>query len=106
MAVGINTDKVHSLQLNLLDSIESLKAIRERFENCSVAIAANIEGTGKMNISNDLNKMKAQFAIVISNLESFITDLNKIVDSYKNQDEEVRQQIIKDVEKIADMGGE
>lgn len=106
MAVGINTDKVHSLQIGLLDSIESLKAIKERYENCSIAITANIEGDGKSTIVNNLEKLKSQLTIVISNIDSYITDLNKIIDNYKDQDYEINQKIIRDVNKIVDMEGE
>lgn len=106
MAVGINTDKVHELQVNLLDAIESLKFIKERYENCSISISSNIEGTGKNIIVNDLDKIKSQLAIVISNIDSYITDLKKVVDSYKNQDYEINQQIIRDVNKIEKLGGE
>ncbi|MBR6948695.1 MAG: hypothetical protein IKH54_00740 [Bacilli bacterium] len=106
MAVGVNTDKVNSLKIYLLDSIESLKKIRERYESCQISILANIDGSGKSNISSDLNKLKSQLAIAISNIDTYIVDLNKIVDTYKNQDYEVSKQIIKDVDKVVDMRGE
>lgn len=106
MATGISTDKVHSLQVSLLDSIESLKAICEKYDNCSISISSNIEGAGKTSIISDLEKMKNQLAIVISNFDSYITDLNKIVDSYINQDDEINQQIINDVKNIEVMEGD
>lgn len=106
MATGVNVENVHTLQVSLLDSIESLKALKEKYESCSIDILANIEGDGKTSIANHLDKIKKQLATTISNIDTYITDLNRIVDHAENQDFEIKQQIIRDVENIEVLKGE
>ncbi|MDO4996340.1 MAG: hypothetical protein Q4E69_04105 [Bacilli bacterium] len=106
MATGVSVEGVHTLQVSLLDSIESLKALKEKYENCSIDILANIEGEGKTSIANHLDKVKNQLAIAISNIDTYITDLNKIVDHAENQDLEIKRQIIRDVENIEALKGD
>ena len=86
MATGVNVENVHTLQVSLLDSIESLKSLKEKYESCSIDILANIEGDGKTSIANHLDKIKKQLATTISNIDTYITDLNRIVDHAENQD--------------------
>ena len=106
MATGVNVEGVHTLQVSLLDSIESLKSLKEKYESCSIDILANIEGEGKTSIASHLDKVKDQLAVAISNIDTYITDLNKIVDNAESQDLEIKRQIIKDVENIEVLKGD
>ena len=100
MATGINTQKAQSLKVSLLDSIESLKTLSNRIDVCYQTLASNIEGDGKDPMLSKLDSIRAQMPIVISNVDSYITDINKVGIKYQEQDEEQASQIIADIEKI------
>lgn len=100
MASGINEEKVNSLNVELLDAIENLNSISDRLDICIETIKGNIEGYGKNEILSKLSVIKQQLPIVSSNISAYIDDLGKVVDRYRNSDEEVATTLMNNIGKL------
>ena len=70
MAVGINDDKINQVKVDLLTYIETINAISERLDSCSLAISSCIDGNGKQEIEKKLNSIIRQMPRVSSNINS------------------------------------
>jgi len=100
VASGINEEKVNSLNVELLDAIENLNSISDRLDICIETIKGNIEGYGKNEILSKLSVIKQQLPIVSSNISAYIDDLGKVVDRYRNSDEEVATTLMNNIGKL------
>lgn len=100
MSTGINVEKANELKVSILDSVESLKKLSNRFESCYQIVEKNIDGYGKTSVVSDLRNVKYQLSIAISNVDSYISDINNVIRSYKRNDEMFGANIIRDIKKI------
>lgn len=100
MATGIKVDKIDSLKLEILDSIETVNKLVSRLNSCRTTIQANIEGAGATEIIGKLDFALAQISKVKANFNSYISSFGSVVRNYENQDTELASTVVKDIDKI------
>lgn len=106
MATGINVQKMNSLKVSLLDNIESINALYNRFENCCYNVGQNISGAGSATIIRLLKDIEGQFSIVASNINTYISDMNKVQQAYFEQEQELNSKITSDITIVESMKGD
>lgn len=102
MSGGINEDKINILKVELLDCMENLNSISNRFDNCTESISSNIDGIGKNEIVSKLNEIKSQLPKVSSNISSYIDDLDKVISNYEKMDIEAANTLISNISKLGE----
>lgn len=100
MAAGINDEKINSLNVELLDAIEDLNSISNKLDICMETIKHNIDGYGKNEILSKLSTIKQQMPIVSSNISTYIDDLSKVVNRYRDSDEETATTLMNNIGKL------
>ena len=106
MATGINSQAMNGLKVSLLDYIEAINALHKRFENCSYQLGHCISGPGSRTVAQLLREVDGQFSVVISNINSYISDLNKVQKEYIETDMQMSSRIISDITTLDKMKGD
>lgn len=104
MAAGINTSKITTLKVDLLDAIEAMNTVLNKLDVEKNIINSNIEGPGKSLMTQRLNSIYKQLGVVTKNINSYINDLSNIEKFYTSQDEELSSLVANDIEKL-NLGG-
>ena len=104
MASGINVEKVNALKVELLNYIEQLNVLYNRLNDCSTTIQANMDGFNKAQIVNKLNSIIEQMPKATTNINTYISDLGKVVKSYQEQDEEEASTVVNNISKVDALG--
>lgn len=100
MTSGINEEKINALNVELLDAIEKLNTISNRLDVCIATIKSNIDGYGKDEILSKLSMIKQQLPNLSSNISTYIDDLSKAVNKYKDNDVELATTLITNISKL------
>ena len=100
MTVGINSEKMATLNIDLLDAIESINAISSKLDIEINIISNNFEGPGKDIIINKLNLINNDIGTVNKNIYSYINDLSNVKKVYAQQDVDLSTSILNNIEKI------
>lgn len=101
MATGINESGATSLKLNIIESVEALNNLSNRLDSCYQGLSTCIEGYGRSEILSRLEKIKDQMPVVISNVDSYITDINNAIRGYRSIDEATKSQLNNSIEKLS-----
>jgi len=102
MSSGINSSKVETLKIELLDYIESINAIVNRLDISIGDIQNNMDGIGKREIINKLNEVKGQLPNVKENIVTYIDDLDRAISIYKSVDYEVAATLMNNISKLGE----
>lgn len=105
MITGIDVNKIDNLKKELLNYIEEINSIFNRMDSEVTIIQSNMSGVGKIEILQKCNKIKEQVPVLKSNIMVYLEDLSKVVKFYENQDQELSQNVIRNISKL-DEGGE
>ncbi len=97
---AINEDKMEKLKLDLLDDIEKLNSIFNQMDTEMETIKQNLIGAGNAELTTKFELIKANYPIIKKNITNYATDIQKVIDSYRNQDQELNEKIISDIEKL------
>ena len=100
MATGINTEKINSLKVDLLNYTESINTLATRLDNCRSDIQANLEGVGKSEFLGKLDSIIEELPKVNKNINSYIASLGKVVKSYEDQDQKLASDIKRNISKL------
>lgn len=100
MATGINEQMINKLKVELLDCIESINSLYNRLDTCKSGIQSNYSGTGSDVIIAKLDSIMNQFPKVSSNINTYISDLSKVVKSFADQDVEIASDVIRNISKL------
>lgn len=102
MSSGINSSKVETLKIELLDYIESINAIVNRLDISIGDIQNNMDGIGKREIINKLNEVKGQLPNVKENIVTYIDDLDRAISIYKSVDYEAAATLMNNISKLGE----
>ena len=106
MATGIDVQKINALKVKLMDYIESINALSKRFENSYYIIDHNISGAGRTVIMSRLGSIREQIPVVVSNINSYITDLNTVQSAFENADQEFGSMVTNDIVQLDNLKGD
>jgi len=100
MDAGINKEQLKKINVEMLEYIEQLKSVDNRLDNIKTSLKNNINGSGSNAIISKLSQIIEQLPIVTSNINIYITDINKVINMYESMDSELSTTIINDIEKL------
>lgn len=100
MATGIQTEKLNSTKINMLDYIEKLNELEGKLDDCAVAISSNVEGDISSSIAKKIENIKSQMKVVKENTNSYVDALNKVTTTYEEQDNELSSIIKSNIKKL------
>lgn len=106
MATGIDVHALNDLKKQLLDYIEAINKLSKRFEDSCLVVDQNISGAGRILILNRLGLIQEQFPVVVANINSYISDLNRINNVYQEQDQALVSTVTDGIELLDHMKGE
>ena len=99
MTVGINSEKMATLSIDLLDAIESINAISSKLD-IEINIISNNMCFKTQNDITFNNLINNYIGTVNKNIYSYINDLSNVKKVYGQQDVDLSTSILNNIEKI------
>ena len=106
MAIGISATKLEEARRNMMDYIEELNGVFNDLEIEVSNIQSNLKGEGLLQLNSKFTDIQNQYPTIKSNIMTYINDVENIISAYENQDQELSQQITKNIEKLTKEGSE
>lgn len=103
---AINLERMETLKIDLLDYVENMNSIFNQLDIEFDIIKQNLTGTGSLTVRNKINSLQAAYTIIKKNITTYATDIQKVIDSFQDQDENISSKITSDIAKIEKLEGE
>lgn len=103
---AINLERMETLKIDLLDYVENMNSIFNQLDIEFDIIKQNLTGTGSSTVRNKINSLQASYTIIKKNITTYATDIQKVIDSFQDQDENISSKITSDIAKIEKLEGE
>ena len=103
---AINLERMETLKIDLLDYVENMNSIFNQLDIEFDIIKQNLTGTGSSTVRNKINSLQAAYTIIKKNITTYATDIQKVIDSFQDQDENISSKITSDIAKIEKLEGE
>lgn len=103
---AINLERMETLKIDLLDYVENMNSIFNQLDIEFDIIKQNLTGTGSLTVRNKINSLQVAYTIIKKNITTYATDIQKVIDSFQDQDENISSKITSDIAKIEKLEGE
>lgn len=100
MATGIQADKMNALKVQLLNYIERLNSIIDKYEDCKQTVTSNISGAGSSEIIGKMNYFGNQLPKVKKNIDTYMSTVGKVTTMYEEQDRNLAAKVTGNIAKV------
>lgn len=102
---GINDEIFRNYIADFYGYIEEFNRIQEAIQTEISKLDYAMEGEQLESIKNTYRSIELQYEVVLSNVKSYITDFENVINAYVSNDKAIASDIISDIKNIKNEGG-